>query len=487
MIMEALIWVGGKAAGKALDVIKDKVLGIEYQQISVEDWAKTAALAIFAGGSLRPELSDEKKAKLRFDDLQRQIDEVKKDINELKLDMAAFQWKVAELFDDALEKELWREMINLDSTLDSYYKQLKNLGDSGDAVKEKSADALRIAQTIVTNLDAEVDKARTRLLGGEIGTVYVKGFLDVWRNQALREADMGWDNQRLAKIYNMLESKFTRALLTQLRCVRLMMEAQQTLFAEKKSKTDAIGYYSEDFFPKLREEVDGFRDMVESLAVNITPLPTGSMLPYKIPPEVEGMFAGLDLFTSQALGGKLTNGGAQGGRQLPAAPAIAGCFGRVVIPSARWIRRAPGAKEAARVTITTGSGSKVTVNGALEVRAVTYTPYKNNKDVELHKGYQIQVGNDLRDMDKVLIAHFTPSDALPGGLAGGDISNPPQLDAALETATGEVLAQTKAYVIPIEVGEPKPAREGEPPREPVTVPYGTFTMSFTGGAGVRAK
>ena len=479
MIMEALIWVGGKAAEKAFDVIKDKVLGIEYQDITVEDWAKTAALAIFAGGSLRPELSDEKKTKLRLDDLQRQIDDVKKDINELQLDMDAFKWKVAALFDEAAEQELWREVINLDSTLDSYYKQLKNLNASKDSLAAKRDDAVRIAQAIVTNLDAEVDKARTRFLGGQIGAKRVKGFLYVWRNQALREADMGWDNQRLAKIYNVLESKFTRALLTQLRCVRLMMEAQQTLFVEKKSieGKDAIAYYSEEFFPVLREEVDGFRDMIESLAVNITPLPTGSMLPYKIPPEVEGMFAGLDLFTSQALGGKLTNSGAQGGRQLPAAPAVAGCFGRVVIPSTRWIRRAPGAKEAARVTVTTSPGSKVTVNGTLEVRAVAYTPYKNDKGVEIHKGYQIQSGNDLRDMDKVLVAHFTPSDALPGGLAGADPSKPLQLETALETATGEVLAQTKAYVIPAKVGE----------TNPLTVPYGTFTMSFTGGAGVRAK
>jgi len=344
-------------------------------------------------------------------------------------------------------------------------------------VAAKSADALRIAQTIVTNLDAEVAKTRTRFLGGQIGTVNVKGFLYVWRNQALREADMGWDNQRLAKIYNLLESKFTRALLTQLRCVRLMMEAQQTLFAENKSTTDAIAYYSEEFFPVLRQEVDGFRDMVESLAVNITPLPTGSLLPYKIPTEIEGMFAGLDLFTSQALGGKLANSGAQGGRQLPAAPAIAGCFGRVIVPATRWIRRVPGAKEAARVTITTTSGSKVTVNGTLEVRAVAYTPYENIKKVEVHKGYQIQVGNDLRDMDKVLVAHFTPSEVLPGGLVGSNEQEPKQLDAALETATGEVLAQTKALVIPVKVGE----------SNPLTIPYGTFTMSFTGGAGVRAR
>ena len=477
MIMEAFIWVGGKAAGAALDAVKDKILGIEYQDITVEDWAKTAALAIFAQGSLRPEPSFEKKAERRFNELQKQIDGIKQDIKDLKLDMAAFQWKVAALFEKSLEENLWREVLDLDSTLDSYYKQLKNLGDSDDTLEEKRKDALQLARDIVAQFGADIDKSRTRLLGGQAGTEYVRGFIDLWRNQALREADMGWDNQRLAKIYNLLESKFTRALLTQLRCVRLMMEAQQTLFVESKSKTDAVDYYSKEFFPVLRQEVDGFRDMVESLAVNITPLPTGSLLPYKIPTEVEGMFAGLDIFTSQALGGKLTSGGAQTGRQLPPAPAISGCFARVVIPSTRWIKRAPGATEAARVTITNG-GQKVSVNGTLEVRAVKYTPYENNKGVELQWGNQIQVGKDLRDMDKVLVAHFTPSEVLPGVLVDSNSQETKQLDAALETATGEVLAQAKASVIPVKVGESD---------DSLTVPYGTFTMSFTGGAGVRAK
>src|ERR1700755_3668389 len=104
MIMEAFIWLGGKAAEKVFDVIKDKRLGIEYQQVSVEDWAKTAALAIFAGQSLRPELSFEKKAELRFNELQRQIDEVKQDIHELRMDMADFQWKVEHKFSNGAEE-----------------------------------------------------------------------------------------------------------------------------------------------------------------------------------------------------------------------------------------------------------------------------------------------------------------------------------------------------------------------------------------------
>ena len=63
-----------------------------------------------------------------------------------------------------------------------------------------------------------------------------------------------------------------------------------------------------------------------------------------------------------------------------------------------------------------------------------------------------------------------------------------QISSTLETGDGkEVLAQTKAYVLPVEVGEAKSARDGKPERKPVKATYGTFTMSFTGGAGVRAK
>ncbi|HKG15663.1 MAG TPA: hypothetical protein VKB12_20250, partial [Pyrinomonadaceae bacterium] len=125
----------------------------------------------------------------------------------------------------------------------------------------------------------------------------------------------------------------------------------------------------------------------------------------------------------------------------------------------------------------TPSGQKVSVKGTLEVRAVKFTPYENDKKVMVHTGYQIQVGNDLRDMNTVLVAHFTPSEVLPADIAAPG-SKPTQLDIALETGDGkEVLAQTKAVVIPVEVGD----------SNPLTVPYGTFTMSFTGGAGVRAK
>jgi uncharacterized protein YoxC len=478
MIMEAFIWVGAKAGEKLFDVVKDKVLGIEYKDVSVEDWAKTAALAIFAMGSLRPELSFEKKAELRFQDLQRQIDEVKKDIEGLKNDMAAFKWKVETMFYKSREETLWQEMLKLDSAVDSHYTQLASLGKSKAALADKRRRASELANNIITSLLSEVTNSRAHMLGEDVGAgaERVRGFIELWRAQALRDADAGWDGDRLTKIYSLLEAKFTRALLIQLKCVRLLMEAYETLHAEDDSEQDAIDYYSNSYYPVLRAEVNAFRDMVESLAVNIMPLPTGSMLPLNVPAEVAGMLAGLDIYTAQALGGKLAAAGAQAGRRLPEAPAVAGCYGRVVVPATRWVRRAPGSKEEARVTIS-ANGRTVSCKGTLEVRAVSYTPYENDKGATLHKGYQIQVGNDQRDMDRMLVAHFTPSEVLPADIAGPEGSEPRQLDIALEDATGDVLAQTKAYVGPVKVGESKPT----------SVPYGTFTMSFTGGAGVRGK
>jgi hypothetical protein len=106
--------------------------------------------------------------------------------------------------------------------------------------------------------------------------------------------------------------------------------------------------------------------------------------------------------------------------------------------------------------------------------AVKYTPYEGKDGRKLHQGYQIQVGNEPRDMDRMLVAQFTPTDVLPPEFAASE--KPQTLDLALEDANKDVLAQTRALVFPVTVVEGKPA-----------VPYGTFTMSFTGGAAVRGK
>jgi hypothetical protein len=475
MIETIAICVGKAAASAVFDAIKDKVLGIEYQEVTISDWGKTAALAIFAGQSLRPELSFEKKAELRFNDLQRQIDDVKKDIADLKKDMTAFEWKVDKLFYEAREENLWQEMLNLDNTLDSFYSQVSRLGKSSASVEEKRRRARELSDNIITSVQPHVANTRTRLLGEDVGTgsERVRGFVEIWREQALRDADMGWDGDRLAKIYGLLEAKFTRALLIQLKAVRLLMEAYETLHTEEPSEPDALDYYSKDFHPTLKREVEAFRDMIESLAVNLIPLPTGTMLPLNVPPDIAGMLAGLDMFTGQALGGRLPGATAQQGR-LPEAPAVAGAWGRVLVPGTRWIRRAPGAKEAARATVTAPGGQKVSCAGTLEVRAVRYTPYDGKDGRKLHQGYQIQVGNEPRDMDRMLVAQFIPTDVLPQEFAASGRTQ--TLELALEGADKDVLAQTKALVFAVAVVEGRPA-----------VPYGTFTMSFTGGAAVRGK
>jgi hypothetical protein len=476
MIETIAIFVGKAAASAVGDAIKNAVLGIEHQNVSIEDWGKTAVLAIFAMQSMRPELKFEKKAEIRMNDLQKQINEVKQDIAALKLDMSAFKWKVDSLFYKNREENLWQEMLNLDNSIESFYTQMATLTQSKATDEKKRERALELATNIISGLLPHVANTRARLLGDDAGAgdERVRGFIEIWREQALRDADMGWDGNRLAKIYDLLESKFTRALLIQFKCVRLLMEAYETQHAEGISEQDALGYYSQVYFPILKREVEGFRDLVESLAVNLIPLPTGTMLPLNVPPEIMGMLAGLDMYTGQALGGKLTGSKDQMQGRLPSdVPATTGCWGRVFVPGTRWIRRAPGSKEAARTVITTPAAQKIMSAGTLEVRAVKYTPYDGNDGRKLHDGYQIQVGNEPRDMDKMLVAHFTPSDVLPEEFV--TLKNWGGLSLELADARGDVLALTKAFVMPVNVGE-----------RGVT-PYGTFTMSFTGGAALRGK
>jgi hypothetical protein len=253
------------------------------------------------------------------------------------------------------------------------------------------------------------------------------------------------------------------------------MEAYQTLKADNRSAQDALGYYKQVYHPMLKRQVEGFRDIIETVAVNILPLPTGSMLPLNIPPEISGLLAGLDLYTAQALGGKIADAGAAS--KLPEAPAVSGTWGRVFVPSSRWIRRAPGSKEDARlIMMTPYAQTKAPFKGTLELRAVKFKPYKNDAGVLIHKGYRIQSGNDLRDMNTMLVAHFTPTEVLRSDFLRDD-GQPRKYEFELETGDGgDVLTKSEALVFPVKVGE----------SEQVKVPYGTFTMSFTGGAGVRA-
>jgi hypothetical protein len=106
----------------------------------------------------------------------------------------------------------------------------------------------------------------------------------------------------------------------------------------------------------------------------------------------------------------------------------------------------------------------------LEVRAIDYVPYQGKSGDTLHQGYQLNVGNEPRDMQKMLLAQFMPSDVLPSDLNG-------TFTVTLEDVDANTLATAQAYVFPVPVDEALQK----------TVPFGTFSLTFTGGAGIRGK
>lgn len=144
---------------------------------------------------MTPELPFEKQAEIRFDDLQRQIDEVRQEISDLRSDMNAFEWKVEARFYEAREENLRQEMLNLDNSVESFYTQLADLGRSRSSVEDKRARARDLAYNIISGLQPQIANTRTRLLGDDVGAggERVRGFIEIWREQALRDADMGWD------------------------------------------------------------------------------------------------------------------------------------------------------------------------------------------------------------------------------------------------------------------------------------------------------
>ncbi|HJQ32303.1 MAG TPA: hypothetical protein VJ866_08995 [Pyrinomonadaceae bacterium] len=496
-VVTVLIWVGTKAAesaasavaSKLISIPVDKVLSIEVEGATVGARFEAFALGMFTG-NIRPDPTYEQKVAASFKTLQDQVSKLEKGLAEVKEDLANFKWQVKEMFDEADERSLWKDMLDIDSALDTAYENLSELVAANLKVDEQTKqpvltpeqrrkDTIDHANGILKARENDVKNTRRRMLGEAVTSqTRVKGFIEIWQQQALRDADLGWNANRLIEVYEMLEAKFTRALLIQLKSVRLQMEAHEALHRADPSKKGAVDFFVDKYYPTLREEVDAFRNMVETLAVNLIPLPTGQMLPLVIPDQIAGMLARLDMYTAQALGGKIKEPAGAGGpavtvvdrRQLDV-PALAGCWGRVVIPGTRWIKRAPGSKEKARVKITGPGGKADTLSGTLEVRAARYLPYESKKGETLHKGYQLQVGNEPLDMDKMLMAHFTPSDVL----SIGTTKEGEELDVQLETEGGELLAKTKAFLVTVPLDA-----EGKQ-----TTPYGTFIMSFKAGAGLR--
>jgi len=277
----------------------------------------------------------------------------------------------------------------------------------------------------------------------------------------LREADLGWRGDRLGEIYGLLEDKFTRALLIQVKCARLLMEAHEANRQSKASTKGAADFYADTFYPMLVEEIEAFRDLVESLAINLMPLPNAPTATFEVPGEIALMLGRFDLLAGQVLAGKLASAApAAGGRKLPELPALAGCWGRVIVPGTRWIRRNPGSSEPASLIIE-APGGKVATEGTLSVAAIPFTPYDDTKGAKLHRGYQLYVSGQPRDMDKMLIVRFTPTKVLP------NIDGTHTVEIA---DSGGALARTPALFGPVQLSGG------------VKAPFGMFTMSFTGGA-----
>ena len=226
---------------------------------------------------MHPEPDFETQAKIRFDTLEKQIEGLREDLKELKNEMADFKWQMQTLFLESQEETIWRKMLEIENSVDSYYDLLKPLGTSKATLEKRKASALNLAETILSSgVVANVTNARLHMLGEDVGAggrERVRGLLEIWKQQALREADLGWSGARLLEIYSLLEAKFTRALLIQVKCARLLMEAHQTKHLDDPAHRSAADYFADKFYLMLKEEVFAFRDIIESLAINLLPLP----------------------------------------------------------------------------------------------------------------------------------------------------------------------------------------------------------------------
>lgn len=470
-----VVYVGKAAVSKLVEVGLKKAMGIEVQGATVGDWAETLALAVFTGGPMTPEPTFEQKVNRRFHELDIEIANIKDDLADLKNEMADFKWKVQTMMYEAREEDLWQTMLQIENAADTHYKKIKALGESKDPYQKRKERAIYLADQILeSDIPTLISNAKLAFMGDTVGAgkQRVRGFLEIWQQQALREADLGWKGERLQQIYDVLEAKFTRALLIQVKCGRLLMEAHEGRHKVDSSHKGAVDYFADEFYPMLRDEVLGFRDIIESLAINILPLPDRALATVTIPDEIAGLLASIDVYSANALAGKVApDAPAPGpGRKIEGLPALSGCWGRVIVPGTRWIRRSPGAKEPARATFSLPNNRSVTCKGRLEVRSISYLPYDAQGGGKLHEGYQLMVNNTPRDMDKMLLAQFIPEEVLPSDLSGS-------VDVQIEDQTGDVLARTKALIVPIPIDEEQKHK----------VPYGTFTMSFTGGAEVRRR
>ena len=476
MATAVLTFVGSKVGGAVVGIVIKQALGVKVDGASIEAWGGQIVLGLFFGQGLVP-TTLEQQVDAKFAQVDVQLTAIKKQITELRNDVDQFKWNVGQLFLKTEEQSLWRQILAIKNSSDAIDDQIRQFKSSTDTVANQQAEVLTLANSILNDgtVAGHINDISDALLGSTIsaGNTAVRGLFEIWGEQALQEADLGAKAHPLADIYQLLQDKFTVALLIQAQCGRLIANAKDALHQNNPTKPSAQKYYTDTFYPVLVKEVETFRRTVESLAVNLLPTPLFPTGDFPVPTEIAGIVALADAFAAQCLSGRTSNKPLLPGElSIPGAPALSGFWGRLFIPGSHWIKWRDGAELSAHLVVTTLTTPAATYRfaGSIMLRAVQYRPQTGPTGVTLNRGYVIYVGGEAVDMDTMLIAHFRPADVVPPTLSG-------IVNVVLEDGAGVVLARTVAEITSIPTGA------ADPPK----VPFGFFASMFTGGMEIQAK
>lgn len=464
------------AAEQILGFVKDKAvseaLGLEVGGASIGAWLEQAPLGILLGRGLRPEPTLEQTVNLKFAEVDRQIAEIRVKIEQLTQEVSQFKFDVDSALREQDEKDLFREIFQVEADCDATFSAIRDLGLSKSPLEVRVQSALELTNSIrlTSTKAANMENCRSFMLGRDSGVgKRLPGFFEIWGDQALREIDLK-GAERTLPAYRTLENKFIRVLLIQAKCARLLAEAHEANHQRVPTEIGAAEFYAKKFYPILAEEVAAFRSMIETLAVNLLPLPSTDFFPFRISQEIADMLAAVDLLAGRLLSGRIDNTPV---KTVPATFFLAGCWGRIIVPGTRWIRRPAGTQEQAAIAIS-GAGLEVTCRGQIEIRTVNFRPYKDSAGKTRHQGYQLRVGDQLRDFDSMLMVEFIPSEAI----AQGPVSDSGgRIGVTLSTASGTVLARATGAVTNLTLDTERQLR----------VPFGAFVAAFSGGATVIGK
>lgn len=469
-------FLGKKFAGAVVGIVIKQALGVQVDGASIEAWGTQMVLGVFVGGGLTPQTLQQK-LDGKFQEIDGQLAAINTKITNLQNDFNQFKWSVGQLFLQADEQDLWRQILSIKNSSDAIDTRISQLRSSTDTVANRQAQALTLDNSILNDgtVAGHIKDVSDALLGSTIpaGNTKVRGLLEIWGEQALQEADLGTKGQSLSDIYQLLQDKFTFALLVQGQCGRLIGDAMDALHLSDPSKPSARQYYTGTFYPLLAKEVEEFRRTIEALAVNLLPMPLFSAGDFPVPTDIAGMLAAVDTFAVQLLSGRTSSQPLPAGKlDLPGVNALSGFWGRLFIPGSHWIRMQDGSEMRAHLAVTTRTAKPATYRfiGTIKVRVVKYTPETGPTGIGMNRGYSLYVAGEARDMDSMLMAQFRPTEVIPPSLSG-------IVDVVLLDTAGVALVKTVAEVTSIPTGVANQAN----------VPIGYFASVFTGGMEIQAR